>query len=184
MPFPMRLTLPLMALCSALAAPAMAGGAGRWDSASHLMAAGLPALAGLTTLAKGDTEGTRQLVLATGSALATAEVLKRTLQSTRPDGSDNMSFPSGHSTLAFAAASFMDRRYGEQLGPWRPALYGVAALTGVARVQADRHRWVDVAAGAALGYGMAHLWAEPLQGGQLSVAPMPGGLAVGWARGF
>ena len=163
--------------------------ADRWDSASTVMAAGLPALAGVATLAQQDLTGTRQLVLSTGSALVATELLKHSVHSSRPDGSDNKSFPSGHTAIAFSAAAFMDRRYGEQwtqrYGAWTvPALYSVAALTGVARVEANKHHWGDVLAGAAIGYGAARFWSEPVQGGQLSVAPAPRGLAVGWMRDF
>lgn len=168
---------------------ARANEADRWDKASHLMAVGLPALAGLTTLANNDLPGTRQLVLSTGATLVAVELLKTTVDATRPDGSDNKSFPSGHTAVAFSAASFMDRRYGaqwrEQHGAWAvPALYGVAALTGLARVEANRHRWGDVLAGAAIGWSSARFLSEPLQGGQLSVVPAAHGLAVGWARAF
>ncbi len=170
-------------------APVWANPADRWDQASTVMAAGLPALAGVATLAQNDTEGTRQLVLITGSALVATELLKNTVHSTRPDGSDNKSFPSGHTAVAFSAAAFMDRRYGEpwtqRYGAWTvPALYGVAALTGVARVEAHKHRWTDVLAGAALGYGAARFWTDPVQGGRVSVIPAPHGVAVGWMRDF
>ncbi len=168
---------------------AWADKAKNWDTASTVMAAGLPALAGVATLANNDLTGTRQLVLSTGSALVATELLKNTVHSTRPDGSDNKSFPSGHTAIAFSAAAFMDRRYGEQwgqrYGQWTvPALYGVAALAGVARVEANKHRWGDVLAGAAIGWGSARFWSEPVQGGQLSVVPAPHGVAVGWARAF
>jgi len=168
---------------------AWADRADRWDTASTAMAAGLPALAGVATLAQGDLTGTRQLVLSTGATLVAVEMLKHTVHATRPDGSDNKSFPSGHTAIAFSAATFMDRRYGE---PWRqrygnwaiPTLYGAAALTGIARVEANRHHWGDVLAGAAIGYGATRFWSDPIQGGQLSVVPAPRGLAVGWMRHF
>ena len=174
---------------AALALPAWADTAKTWGTASDVMAAGLPLLAGVATLGHNDFEGTRQLVLSAGSALVAAEVLKSTVHATRPDGSDNKSFPSAHTALAFSAATFIDRRYGEQYtrtyGAWAmPALYGVAALTGVARVEANKHHWGDVLAGAAIGWGASRFWTEPVQGGRLSVLPAPGGLAVGWAREF
>lgn len=180
-------SLALLALVTG--SSAWADKAKSWGSASDVMAAGLPMLAGVATLANSDTEGTRQLVLSAGSALAAAEVLKNTVHSTRPDGSDNKSFPSAHTALAFSAASFLDRRYGErynrEYGAWAvPAVYGLAALTGVARVEADKHRWTDVLAGAAIGYGSARFWSEPVQGGRVSVLAAPHGVAVGWARGF
>ena len=170
--------------CCLLSQGALADPTGRWGTASDLMAAGLPLLAGAATLVNNDTEGTRQLLLSAGSAVAVAEVLKSTVHSTRPDGSDQQSFPSAHTALAFSAATFIDRRYGAQYGAWTPALYGVAALTGVARVEADKHHWVDVLAGGAIGWGAARFWSEPVQGGRLTVLPTRGGLAVGWARGF
>lgn len=168
---------------------AWADRAGSWDTASTVLAAGLPALAGLATLGSHDLQGTRQWVMGTGSALAATELLKHTVRSTRPDGSDNKSFPSGHTAVAFSAVSFMDRRYGEQwnqrYGEWTvPALYGMAALTGLARVEANKHRWSDVLAGAAIGYGAARFWSEPVKGSHLSVVPAPNGLALGWAAAF
>lgn len=186
----MRTTAKTLALvCLLASSTAWADKAKTWGTASDAMAAGLPVLAGVATLASNDTEGTRQLLLSAGSAVVAAEVLKSTVHSTRPDGSDNKSFPSAHTAVAFSAAGFMDRRYGEKLereyGAWAvPALYGVAALTGVARVEADKHHWGDVLAGAAIGYGAARFWSEPVQGGRLSVVPAPHGLAVGWARAF
>ncbi|MFM7024550.1 MAG: phosphatase PAP2 family protein [Limnohabitans sp.] len=156
----------------------------RWNSMSDLTAAGLPLAAVVTTLVNQDTQGMRELVLSTGSALAAAELLKRTVHSTRPDGSDNRSFPSAHTAIAFSAATFIDHRYGEQYAAWTPVLYGAAALTGLARVEANKHRWADVFAGAAIGWGTAHFWSTPTQAGQLSVVPAGHGLALGWSRTF
>ena len=181
----MRTVLKSLALLGLLAcSTAWADKAKSWGTASDAMAAGLPLLAGVATLANNDTEGTRQLVLSAGSALAASELLKSTVHSTRPDGSDNHSFPSAHTAVAFSAATFIDRRYGQQYAAYTPALYGLAALTGVARVEAKKHHWGDVLAGAAIGYGAARFWSEPVQGGRLSVVPAPHGLAVGWARAF
>ncbi len=186
----LRILLTTLGLLAGLSgASAWADRVGNWDTASTVMAAGLPALAGLATLGGNDAQGTRQLVLSTGSTLAATELLKHTVHARRPDGSDNKSFPSGHTAVAFSAVGFMDRRYGEQwgqrYGQWAvPALYGVAALTGVARVEANKHHWGDVLAGAAIGYGAARFWSEPVRGGQLSVVPAPRGLAVGWAAAF
>ena len=72
------------------------------------------------------------------------------------DGSDYQSFPSGHTTAAFAFASAVDAEWG-RLSPGRPrwvapALYGVAALTGISRVFHDRHWTSDVVMGGAIGY--------------------------------
>ena len=157
----------------------------KWNTASNVLTAAVPAMAAGMVLHQGDATGARELALSLGSALAAAELLKNTVHSTRPDGSDNKSFPSAQTALAFAEAGFVDERYAQTYGAWVPAAaYGTAALTGVARVQAKKHHWGDVLAGGALGWGSARLWTEPLAGGRLSVLPAQGGLAVAWAGPF
>lgn len=171
-------------LCCTLLTSAWADTRSSWGTASDLMAATLPAVAAGLTLNRGDTEGMHQLALSLGSTVAAAELLKSTVHARRPDGSDNKSFPSAHTAVAFSAASFIERRYGDAYGAFVPALYGVATLTGVARVEAQKHHWGDVLAGGAIGYGATRLWATPVQGGRVSLLPAPGGLVVGWARTF
>ncbi len=65
------------------------------------------------------------------------------------------SFPSGHTTAAFAFAAAMDREYrvlGLRSAYWvGPALYGAATLTGLARMHADKHWASDVVMGAGVG---------------------------------
>lgn len=173
-----------LGLCCALASPAWANNTPSWSRASDLMAVSLPALATGLALKLGDTTGARQLALSLGSSLAAAELLKGSVHATRPDGSDNKSFPSGHTAVAFSAATFIDHRYGAQYVVFTPLLYGVAALTGVARVEARKHRWSDVLAGGTIGWGASRLWTEPVAGGHLSVLPARGGLAVAWAGRF
>ena len=172
-----------LALLTVFASTAQADAIHTWGSVSNVTTLAIPVLAGVATLANHDSTGTQQLLLSTGSAVMAAEVLKQSVHSNRPDGSDNKSFPSAHTTLAFSAAAFLDRRYGEQYAAtWTPALYGLAALTGVARVEAKRHHWVDVLAGGAIGYGSSRFWTDPIQGGRVSVIPLQGGLMVGWVR--
>ena len=81
-----------------------------WDRASSVMAVSLPVLAGVLTLTEQDTQGSQQLALSVGSAVVASEVLKRTVHSTRPDGSDRRSFPSRHAAVAFSAAAFIAQR--------------------------------------------------------------------------
>lgn len=65
------------------------------------------------------------------------------------------SFPSGHTTAAFAFASAMDRELRLShpgTARWAgPALYGAAALTGLARMHSDNHWASDVVMGAGIG---------------------------------
>lgn len=75
--------------------------------------------------------------------------LKRTIHSTRPDGTDRHSFPSGHSSRAFAGAEIVRAEYG---WGWGAGAYAVAAGVGALRIHHKRHRFGDVAGGAAVGF--------------------------------
>ena len=61
------------------------------------------------------------------------------------------SFPSGHSTTAFAAAAYLSAK----IARFRALFYVVAALIAVSRVYTGVHFPTDVMAGALLGYGAA-----------------------------
>jgi membrane-associated phospholipid phosphatase len=77
------------------------------------------------------------------------ELLKVAVGRERPNGQDNKSFPSGHTSNAFTLAAVAERHYGWKLGV--PA-YLAAALVGASRIQQDKHYLSDVVAGATLGY--------------------------------
>jgi len=63
---------------------------------------------------------------------------------------DHVSFPSGHTTSAFAVASVLAMGYRDK--PWVGiASYTLASLVGLSRVNDTRHWTSDVVAGAALG---------------------------------
>ena len=64
--------------------------------------------------------------------------------------SGHESFPSGHTTLAFAAATALDRETSARWVPW--VVYPVAGLVGWSRIHDQMHWMSDVAAGAAVGY--------------------------------
>jgi hypothetical protein len=76
------------------------------------------------------------------------QVLKFSVQRERPDQSDHLSFPSGHSASAFATAAVLQRHYGWKVGV--PAT-AVAAYVATARVHDNRHYLSDVIFGAAMG---------------------------------
>jgi membrane-associated phospholipid phosphatase len=80
--------------------------------------------------------------------LTTTEALKAATGRRRPNGGSKDSFTSAHTSLAFTAATLIDRNSGHALGI--PA-YALAVATGVARVESRRHFPSDVFAGAAIG---------------------------------
>ncbi len=126
-----------------------------WHAVADVGAIGVPLIAGLITLAEHDTDGLIQFgetgLLAEGTALG----LKQVVKSTRPNGLDTKSFPSNHTTAAFFAASYLEDRYGWEVG--LPA-HVVAVAVAVARVKSRDHRVVDVLAGAAIGEISAYLF--------------------------
>ena len=110
--------------------------------------------------------------------LAIVYGLKYATQRERPDGSDNQSFPSGHTSQAFAMASVAQHHYGWKIGV--PA-YALAGLMGASRIHEDKHWLSDVVAGAALGYiagrTVVRVNRRPLErfasgGATLSVSPI------------
>ena len=171
------------ALIACALAPAAAH-AQAWNSASNVLAVGLPALAAYEVYQHSDTEGARQLAMGLGGTLGSTLVLKSQIHAMRPNGKDNDSMPSGHTAIAFAAARFINERYGDSVSP--VLLYGAASLTGVARVRANQHHWRDVVAGGALGYAWGSWLTTPANalpaGAKVAVLPQPGGVWVNWQQ--
>lgn len=77
--------------------------------------------------------------------------LKSTTNVTRPDGSNNHSFPSGHTATAFMTATMLSKEYGH-ISPWISAGgYSVATATGLMRMANNKHWLSDVLVGAGIG---------------------------------
>jgi len=90
---------------------------------------------------------------ATAYAASVATVLKYTIREPRPnEHKDKNSFPSGHSTTAFAFGGYVMAEHGWKWGV--PAL-ALATLTGASRVNDNRHRVHDVLAGTTIGLAYA-----------------------------
>jgi hypothetical protein len=75
--------------------------------------------------------------------------LKNAVKRQRPDGSDRLSFPSGHTSSTFAMASVAHAHYGPKVG--LPA-FALASAIGFSRVERGKHNVSDVLAGATLGF--------------------------------
>ena len=94
-------------------------------------------------------------VVSFGLNIAVTQGLKHTVHEMRPDGTDNKSFPSGHTAVAFCGATTLMHEY-HKVSPWI-GVAGYAVATGVAvdRVRRNRHHWYDVVTGAAIGVASA-----------------------------
>jgi membrane-associated phospholipid phosphatase len=141
-----RLSVAFVALI--VATPASARDTKSWDHASSIGRDALVAIALGVPAIQQDWTGDLQAGASLGAAFLATEGLKHAFPETRPDHSDRKSFPSGHTSVSFAAAATLQNRYGWQAGV--PAQL-VAALVGLSRVEARKHHWYDVAVGAAIG---------------------------------
>lgn len=77
--------------------------------------------------------------------------LKQTTHVVRPDGSNDHSFPSGHTATAFMTATMLTKEYGHK-SPWIGiGAYTVASATGLMRIANNKHWLSDVLTGAGIG---------------------------------
>ncbi len=78
---------------------------------------------------------------------------QRPSQTTSPDrfGKGGSSFPSGHTTAAFAAAQVLVDELPQEQWGWRLLAYGLAGATAYGRMNSNAHWLSDTVAGAALG---------------------------------
>jgi membrane-associated phospholipid phosphatase len=165
---------PVIALLAAIAC-ATGVQADAIEAAGKFLTFAMPAAAGAISLGKGDRDGVLELGLAYAGAVGTTLALKSVVHEWRPDHSDERSFPSGAATSAFASAAYVDKRYGWHYG--LPA-YALATFVGYTRVEADKHHWHDVAAGALIGWTFNQLITTHREKG-LYVAPMVSTEAIG-----
>ena len=106
-------------------------------------------------------------------------LLKEVIHRERPNGEDDLSFPSGHASNAFTLAVVAERHYGWKAG--LPA-YTLASLVAVSRLQRNKHYLSDVMAGGTLGYIVGRTVVRvngkplgaPRAGAHLSLSPVIG----------
>lgn len=147
--------------------------------ASDVLAVALPTYAAATSYLKGDEQGLVQLIQSEAVTLGVVEVLKASVHKTRPDGSDNKSFPSGHAAVSFSAAQYLQMKGGWEYGA--PA-YAVASYVAYARVDAKKHYWADVVAGGAIGALTTYALTDSSTGSRLSMMWVPGAASVVWQK--
>lgn len=108
-------------------------------------------LADLPARSKTNSEALTAHAISTATMTAVTHATKWATQRRRPEGAAHNSFPSGHTATAFAFAAILDAEYGADY-PWLSAVgYGVASLTGAARIANNRHWATDVITGAGVG---------------------------------
>lgn len=121
-----------------------------------LVALPVATLAGV--LIEQDWTGLKQLALSEATNFGASMLIKCIVREDRPDHSNRHSFPSGHTSISFATATFLQRRYGWKFGV--PA-YVLSTYVGWGRVFAKKHHWWDVLAGAAIGTGASLIYTRP-----------------------
>lgn len=170
----MRLCMRALLICalSSPCMPSLHAKPGDWFETWGDVFQFLPVMAGAYALARQDYHGVAQLALGTGTTLAITFASKYTFVgisqanerlagiSQRPNNGSFDGFPSGHTSSAFSAAGFMQKRYGWKFGLPTTIL---ATSVGVSRITSQRHTTLQVLAGALLGYGVSYLCAKRLK---------------------
>ena len=86
--------------------------------------------------------------------IGASRMMKWTIDSPRPNGGGNDSFPSGHTGLAFTGAELVRMEYG---WGWGICAYLIAGTVGFTRVYNNWHWASDVFVGAGIGILCAHV---------------------------
>jgi membrane-associated phospholipid phosphatase len=144
--------------------------------------------AGFATYAGGKAAGDKKLAYA-GRDIVRAQLLsqgmvqalKYTVRRERPDGSNDKSFPSGHSASMFATASVLNRYYGWKVGV--PA-YALGSYVALARMAWNRHHATDVVMGAGFGIAAGRTVTMTMAKTRFSVGVQPqvGGASVNFTK--
>jgi membrane-associated phospholipid phosphatase len=108
------------------------------------------------------------------------DVTKVIVQRERPNGA-NYSFPSGHTTTAFATATVLQRHYGLKAG--LPA-YLIGGYVAASRMADNRHYPSDLLVGAAVGIASGRAVTVGRRGNKFALVPfaVPGGGGIALSR--
>ena len=91
------------------------------------------------------------IAVANTTTLIIIQALKHTVKEERPDLSDRLSFPSGHTAIAFTNAALQFQEYKDSNIWYASSGFLFAATTGIFRVANNRHYTSDVLTGAGIG---------------------------------
>ncbi len=156
------------------------------ESAGDVLLYALPAVACLSTFVKNDKEGGWQFLKSFSLNMATTFAIKYAIDKPRPDGAtDGKAFPSGHTSVSFQSASFIQRRYGWKFGIPAYALAGFVAYSRMEGIN-DRHDGWDVLGGIIVGVGSTYLFTTPYtqEHFELSFSGGQGGYLIGFTYRF
>lgn len=125
----------------------------------------------------------RAMLMAKATAYAglVTTIVKHIVHEERPNKGDNLSFPSGHSTTAFAFASVVAA---EHSLPWGVAAYTLASAVAFSRINDNMHYLHDIVAGATIGtsFGLGLYYLQPhvraKQDVQYFFVPIEGGASL------
>lgn len=94
---------------------------------------------------------TINLAIANAITVSTTMALKYTVKEERPDQSDDLSFPSGHTSIAFTNAALLYYEYKDSNVWYASSGFLFATATGILRIANNKHYTSDVLAGAGIG---------------------------------
>ena len=135
------------------------------------------------------------LIIAKGEAimLVSTYTVKYLSRETRPNGADNLSFPSGHTAQAFLAASIVHTEFRDKSQWYGVGAYTIATSVAALRMINDKHWQSDVVAGAGFGILSAHLaylshrnrWGRKSIGRDIGMVPAyfgngASGMSISW----
>lgn len=94
---------------------------------------------------------TINVLSANAISIGVTQIMKHTIKAERPDATDNYSFPSGHTAIAFTNASLLFYEYKDTNIWYASSGFLFATATGAMRIANNKHYTSDVLAGAGIG---------------------------------
>jgi membrane-associated phospholipid phosphatase len=156
------------------------------EGVADMLQFGLPLSAFVLSYQQEDVSGFGQYAGALSTTVLVTVAAKQLVSKPRPESGpeagEEDSWPSGHASMTFSAASYMHRRYGLQ---WGAPAYLLASYASVSRVRTKHHDWQDVASGAAVGWLASYYWTSAYQQrSELVLVPHDGGVLASWRYQF